>query len=244
MGPIHESAVLLTRRHFFGRSAAGVGVAALASLLAEDLPAAGPPMNLYPDAMPGLPHFKATAKRVIYLFQSGAPSQMDLFDHKPKLAEMRGKELPDSIRKGQRLTGMTATQASFPLAPSKFRFARHGKSQAWVSELLPHTAKVADRLVLREVDVHRGDQSRSGDHLFPDRRADRRPAEHGRVAELWPGQQQQELAGFRGAGVARQRQSQRPAVIRSPVGQRLLALEVSGREVSLRWRPGAVPGQP
>jgi hypothetical protein len=93
-----------------------------------------------------LPHFKPRAKRVIYLFQSGAPSQMDLFDYKPKLAELRGTELPDSIRQGQRLTGMTSRQSSFPVAPSKFTFAQHGKSGAWVSELMPHTAKVADEL--------------------------------------------------------------------------------------------------
>src|SRR5271155_2848998 len=128
MNVLHESALLLTRRHFFGRSATGVGAAALATLLGEDLPAAAPPVPPYPDALPGLPHFKAKAKRVIYLFQSGAPSQMDLFDHKPKLADIRGKELPDSIRKGQRLTGMTATQASFPVAPTRFRFSQHGKS--------------------------------------------------------------------------------------------------------------------
>ncbi|MGI8978323.1 MAG: DUF1501 domain-containing protein [Pirellulaceae bacterium] len=93
-----------------------------------------------------LPHFKPRAKRVIYLFQSGAPSQMELFDYKPKLAELRGTELPDSIRQGQRLTGMTSRQSSFPVAPSKFKFAQHGKSGAWVSELMPHTAKVADEL--------------------------------------------------------------------------------------------------
>jgi hypothetical protein len=146
VSPVNELAMLMTRRYFFGRSAAGIGAAALATLLAEDLPAAAPPANPYADALPGLPHFKARAKRVIYLFQSGAPSQIDLFDPKPKLEAMRGKELPDSIRKGQRLTGMTSTQTSFPVAPSKFRFAQHGKSGAWLSELLPFTAKQADRL--------------------------------------------------------------------------------------------------
>src|SRR5687768_841918 len=93
-----------------------------------------------------LPHFKPRAKRVIYLFQSGAPSQMDLFDHKPKLDELRGTELPDSIRMGQRLTGMTSKQASFPTAPSRFKFTQHGTGGAWLSELLPHTARVADEL--------------------------------------------------------------------------------------------------
>src|SRR6476619_7078806 len=93
-----------------------------------------------------LPHFKPRAKRVIYLFQSGAPSQTDLFDYKPKLAVLRGTELPDSIRQGQRLTGMTSRQSSFPVAPSRFRFEQHGKCGAWVSELLPHTAKIVDDL--------------------------------------------------------------------------------------------------
>src|SRR5262249_49006982 len=139
MNPLLESNLLLTRRHFFGRAATGIGIAALASLLNEE----GRGQDEVPN---GLPHFKPRAKRVIYLFQSGAPSQMDLFDHKPKLADLRGTELPDSIRKGQRLTGMTATQDSLPVAPSKYKFARHGQCGAWVSELMPHTAKVVDEL--------------------------------------------------------------------------------------------------
>jgi hypothetical protein len=133
-----QHTLALTRRHFFGRAATGIGVAALASLLSED--ACGR------ETASTLPHFKPRAKRVIYLFQSGAPSQMELFDHKPKLDTLRATELPESVRMGQRLTGMTATQASFPVAPSVFHFARHGKSGAWLSELLPHTAKVVDEL--------------------------------------------------------------------------------------------------
>src|SRR5438552_8854356 len=129
---------MMTRRHFFERTSAGLGIAALASLLQEEMRAEG--------GLPALPHFPPKAKRVIYLFQSGAPSQMDLFDYKPKLKDLRATELPDSVRMGQRLTGMTSTQATFPIAPSKFRFARHGKSGAWLSELLPHTAKVVDDL--------------------------------------------------------------------------------------------------
>src|SRR5437879_7594272 len=117
--------------------ASGLGGAALATLLARDCVADS-------KSPTGLPHFTPRAKRVIYLFQSGAPSQMDLFDYKPRLRDLRGTELPDSIRQGQRLTGMTATQESFPVAPSLFRFARRGNSGAWVSELLPHTARVAD----------------------------------------------------------------------------------------------------
>ncbi|MBM3796674.1 MAG: DUF1501 domain-containing protein [Acidobacteria bacterium] len=126
----------LTRRHFFGRTATGVGLAALGSLLGRDAEAAA-------DA--ALPHHAAKAKRVIYLFQHGAPSQLDLFDYKPALAAQRGKDLPDSIRKGQRLTGMTAFQTTFPTAPSVFKFAQHGKAGTWMSELLPHTAKLADK---------------------------------------------------------------------------------------------------
>ena len=91
-------------------------------------------------------HFAPKAKRVIYLFQSGAPSQIELFDHKPALAKLRGTELPDSIRRGQRLTGMTATQTSFPLVPSQFEFRQRGQSGAWVSDLMPHVAKIADKL--------------------------------------------------------------------------------------------------
>jgi hypothetical protein len=139
-----DNSLQLTRRHFFGRTAAGLGVAALASLLGEQAATANEADAT--GGLPGLPHFAPKAKRVIYLFQSGAPSQMDLFDYKPRLADLRGKELPDSIRRGQRLTGMTATQASFPIAPSKFKFAQHGESGAWLSELLPHTARIADRL--------------------------------------------------------------------------------------------------
>jgi hypothetical protein len=145
MNPLFENQWLLTRRHFFGRASTGIGLAALASLLDHEL-AAAQDRETSTGGLPGLPHCTPKAKRVIYLFQSGAPSQMDLFDYKPKLHDLRGTELADSIRMGQRLTGMTATQASFPVAPSRFRFARHGKSGAWLGELLPHTAKVVDEL--------------------------------------------------------------------------------------------------
>jgi hypothetical protein len=145
MDPLAEHHLLLTRRHFFGRAAAGLGTVALASLLNPDLFAA-PDDARATGGLAGLPHFRPRAKRVIYLFQSGAPSQMDLFDYKPRLRDLRGSELPALVRMGQRLTGMTATQAHFPIAPSRFHFARHGQSGAWLSELLPHTARVADEL--------------------------------------------------------------------------------------------------
>ncbi|MDX1948122.1 MAG: DUF1501 domain-containing protein [Pirellulaceae bacterium] len=117
-------------------------------LLAQDSPAgeANEPARRGLPGLAGLPHFAPRAKRVIFLCQSGAPSQIDLFDHKPVLAERHGEELPESIRAGQRLTTMTAEQKSKPLTPSLFKFARHGECGALVSELLPHTAKVVDRL--------------------------------------------------------------------------------------------------
>ncbi len=119
----------LTRRQFFGRSATGIGAAALASLLGRAEAA---------------PHFAPKAKRVIYLFQHGGPSQLDLFDHKPGLRAMHGKELPDSVRGTQRLTGMTSGQKTLPITSSIFAFKQHGKCGAWVSELMPHTAGVVD----------------------------------------------------------------------------------------------------
>ncbi len=144
MNPQADPLISLTRRHFFGRGAAGIGRAALAGLLSGDAHAENRPAAV--SGLPGLPHFPPKAKRVIYLFQSGGPSQMELFDYKPRLKEFQGQDLPESVRMGQRLTGMSALQASFPVVPSKFRFARHGDSGAWVSELLPHTAKISDRL--------------------------------------------------------------------------------------------------
>ncbi len=133
---------------------------------------------------------------MIYLFQSGAPSQMDLFDDKPRLKALRGTELPDSIRKGQRLTGMTSRQESFPVAPSKFAFARHGKCRQSLSELLPHLAAVADELCFDPLDAHRGDQSRPGGDLLPDRRPAGRPAQHRLLALLRPGHVNSNLPAF------------------------------------------------
>ena len=151
MHPMAERALQLNRRHFFGRAAHGLGSIALASLLSAESRGEEAGSTSIPSsagALPGLPHFAPRAKRVIYLFQSGAPSQLDLFDYKPHLRDLRGTELPDSIRQGQRLTGMTSKQASFPTAPSKFQFTQHGQRGAWVSELLPHTAKIVDELAI------------------------------------------------------------------------------------------------
>ncbi len=146
MDPIREHVQAITRRHFFGRSAVGLGSAALASLLpsppglAASVPSTG--------GLPGLPHFAPKAKRAIYLFMSGAPSQMDLYDYKPKMGEWFDKDLPETVRMGQRLTTMTSGQARFPIAPSRYKFQQHGQSGAWVSELLPWTSKMVDDLAI------------------------------------------------------------------------------------------------
>ena len=144
---IHELTTALAshRRQFLRQTGSGLGSVALAALLRESSLSESTAAENSAAQHLGT-HFEPKAKRVIYLFQSGAPSQMDLFDHKPQLDGLRATELPESIRRGQRLTGMTSRQASFPIAPSMFRFAKHGKSGTSISELLPHTAKVADEL--------------------------------------------------------------------------------------------------
>ena len=147
--PARAAQLHLTRRHFFGRATNGIGAAALGSLLARDLPAAdsaGSKLTPVAPAAHGGLHFAPKAKRVISLMMSGAPSQFETFDYKPKLDDLFDQDLPESVRNGQRLTTMTSGQDRFPLAPSKFSFRRHGQSGAWVSELLPKTAEVVDDL--------------------------------------------------------------------------------------------------
>ena len=142
MDPQLERGLLATRRQFFGRTAAGIGPAALSFLLR------GEGYGATAGGLPDLPHFAPRAKRVIYMFQSGAPSQIDLFDHKPLLRKYHGQDLPDSVRKGQRITGMTSGQDRLPVAASLFKFQPHGQSGTELSELLPHTAKVVDDITL------------------------------------------------------------------------------------------------
>jgi hypothetical protein len=140
MDPI-ELAQSMNRRHFLQRSRFGLGALAAGSLLGVPVrraAAASQPSTV--------PHFTPKAKRIIYLFQSGAPSQFETFDYKPRLNELRGQELPASVRMGQRLTTMTSGQSTFPLVPSQFGFKQHGQSGAWVCDLLPHTAKMVDQL--------------------------------------------------------------------------------------------------
>lgn len=163
MDPRREHELLLTRRQLFGRTALGVGTAALHTLLrgsgiggglmaAEHLlaafsPQTGPRGKARP-GLPGIPHFAPKAKRVIYLFMNGGPSQIDLWDYKPKLDEKFDTDLPEEIRRGQRLTTMTSGQTRFPIAPSRYKFKKYDNNAdgVWVSELLPHTATVVKEL--------------------------------------------------------------------------------------------------
>jgi len=139
-----EIAQAINRRQFLGHSRVGLGALAVSSLMGSAPAQAAASVA----SQSRIPHFTPKAKRIIYLFQSGAPSQFETFDYKPKLHELRGQELPASVRMGQRLTTMTSGQATFPMVPSIFPFHQHGQSGAWVSDLLPHSAKVVDDLCI------------------------------------------------------------------------------------------------
>jgi hypothetical protein len=144
----NEAEKILTRRTFLTRTTAWLGLFALGSLLNEDVFGKAPKLSVGPGGSLKALHFPAKAKRVIYLFQSGAPSHMDLFDNKPKLVELTGTELPKSVRGDQRITGMTSGQKQLLCVGSPFAFSKHGKCGAEISELLPHTAKVADDIAI------------------------------------------------------------------------------------------------
>lgn len=143
---IFEYRLNINRRRFLSQLSMGVGSVALGSLLMPDLLKGTGSTDA--DMVPGLRDFAPKAKRVIYLFQNGAPSQIETFDYKPKLKEMFGQELPESVRGGQRLTGMTANQSSFPLVGSFTDFKQYGQSGAWISDLMPYTAKIVDDLCI------------------------------------------------------------------------------------------------
>ncbi len=147
MHPLEEAIRIETRRQFFRRGANGIGGLVLASMLGEEA-AAKTPSERVAGGLPHLPHFAPKAKRCIYLHMMGAPPQMDLLDYKPAMKNWYDKDLPDSIRQGQRLTTMTSGQSRFPIAPSVFKFKQHGQSGAWISELLPKTAEMVDDLAI------------------------------------------------------------------------------------------------
>jgi len=147
--PISDAIRNETRRQFFVRGARGLGVAALATLMESELHGAE---NVAAGGLPGLPHFPPTAKRAVFLHMLGGPPHIDLFDYKPGLKDWANRDLPESVRAGQRLTSMTANLSRFPVVPSKFAFAQHGNSGTWMSEALPFTARMTDDIaVLRSV---------------------------------------------------------------------------------------------
>jgi uncharacterized protein (DUF1501 family) len=145
--PLLQSGLDINRRHFFSRLSAGIGTLALGSIMIPDL-FRNTGGSKQADYVPGYPHYAPKAKRIIYLFQSGAPSQLESFDYKPLLNERIGEDLPASIRKGQRLTGMTSGQERFPLVGSKAGFKQYGQNGTWISDYFPYTAKVVDELCI------------------------------------------------------------------------------------------------
>lgn len=155
MNPLLEQKLLINRRHFFSKASAGIGTAALASLINPELFAAKDKPRNSIGGLTDLPHHKPKAKRVIYLFQSGGPSQLDLYDYKPNLIKRFGEEVPTSIYPAERKTTMTSGQKSYPTAPSIFKFKQHGQSGTWLSEILPYLAQVIDEVcVINSMHTH------------------------------------------------------------------------------------------
>jgi len=134
----------IERRKFLKSTAGGLGAMALGSLLSSSIST----KSFEEQILDALPTIAPKAKRVVYLFMSGGPSQFETFDYKPGLINMQGQGLPDSVRNGQRLTGMSANQAQLPIAASFANFKQYGKSNTWVSDLLPYTAQVVDELCI------------------------------------------------------------------------------------------------
>jgi len=198
----------LSRRHLFHGAGGALASWAFASLAAEGTSstrAVAAETGAAAGGLPGFPHLPVKARRVIYLFQSGAPSQLDLFDFKPGLANLRGTELPDSIRRGQRLTGMTATQTSFPVAPTKYTFAPRGKSGALVSDLLPHIAGVADELCFIKTLHTEAINHDPAITFFQTGTSTRGASEHRILGELWTRQRECRPTGLHRADELRER---------------------------------------
>ena len=240
MKPCHDFEALLPRRHFLGRSATGLGMAALAMLLQEEGLAGSSPAS--PLGRPGtlrVLHHTANAKRVIYLFMSGGPSHIDLFDYKPELHAHHGEELPASVRMGQRITGMTSGQRSFPCVAPMFQF---------------RPARPGGHLDQRAVAAHgrSSTTSASSNRCTPKRSTTIRPSRSfrpaisspaglaGGLAQLRPGEREPEPARVRRHDLARQRQPHRSAAFLAAVGQRFSAQRAPGRALPRRPRSGAV----
>ena len=183
-------------------------------------------------------HVPPRAKRVIYLFMSGGPSQLDLFDYKPLLNRMNGQDLPESVRMGQRLTSMSANQATLPMAGSHLQVRPAGRIGRVGQRALAAHGAGGRRALHHQLAVYRGDQPRPGDHVLPDRLDDRRPAVDGGLAELRPGLAQPEPADLLRAD---QPEAARPAAVLPALGQRVPAVGPPGGRVPRRGRPGALP---
>src|SRR6056297_443189 len=144
--PVREHQLAINRRQLFGRTATGIGTAALASLLGRDGQAAAGPASATPESLPGVPHFAPKAKRVIYLFQNGGPTHVDLFDYKPQLHQLHGTPVPESFLGGKRFSTMTGNPSGKLMLEPVEPFQQHGDCGAWVSAFMPHTAQVVDEL--------------------------------------------------------------------------------------------------
>ena len=233
----------LPRRHFFGLASRGIGTAALSSLLNGDLMAGQANGSSDNSILAGLPHHQAKIKRVIYLFQSGGPAQQDLFDYKPKLDGFHGTELPDSIRQGQRLTGMTAAQTSFPVAPSRYAFGQHGQSGAWVSELLPYTAKIADQLCfIKSMHTTAINHDPAITFLQTGAQLAGRPS-IGSWLAYGLGSESEDLPAFV-VMVSRGKSGARPTPLQPALGEWIPAHTISGREIPIGPGPGSLLEQP
>ena len=219
----------LDRRHFLDSARVSLGGIALASLLGDGSRAAASPAGI---SVRKFPQQQPRAKRVIYLFQSGGTSQFESFDYKPKLRDLRGEELPDSIRQGQRLTGMTANQKHFPIAPSIFDFQQHGESGAWVSELLPYTAAVSDECCfIKSMDTEAINHDPAITFVQTGSQLAGRPS-MGALGFVRTGGSEPGPAGLHGAGLAGDRPGRRTTAVRPPVGKRLSPLPLPGREAA------------
>src|SRR5580700_1506848 len=148
MNLLFERDLHISRRELFGKSATGIGVAAMASLLEQDGLAAVSDKPLAISGLPGLPHFAPKAKRVVVLWQGGAPSHVDLFQYQPGLEKMRMQQVPESIRSKGRLSTMTSGQKTYPVLPPIKPFKQYGKSGMWLSEMLPYTGAISDEICL------------------------------------------------------------------------------------------------
>ena len=198
-----------------------------------------------PAGLPGLPHFAPKAKRVVYLWQGGGPSHVDLFDHKPSCKRLARQDMPDSVRGTTRLSTMTERLRASGRCSRRSSRSSSTASRAWSSARCCRTSgRSPTSSASSAVDAHRGRQPRARRHVLHDRRAGARPAEHGGVADLRPGQRDRRPAGVRRHDLARQGQDLRPALLRLLLGQRVPAQPVPGRAVPQHGRPGALPGEP